>query len=73
MGGMLRPMAPTRPGSMLLALAVLGAVAGIVFALQGLGAPIGRSFMIGDLRWTAIGIVMVALAAAVFWREISRR
>lgn len=58
---------------MLLALAVLAAIAGIVFALQGLGAPIGRSFMIGDLRWTAIGIAMVVLAAGVFWRRVSRR
>lgn len=35
---------------------------GVLFIAQGLGAPIGRSFMIGDLRWTAIGIVLVGVA-----------
>jgi hypothetical protein len=42
--------------------AVVG-LTGLVFVGQGLGAPIGRSFMIGDLRWTAIGLVLVVLAA----------
>jgi hypothetical protein len=66
-------MAPRRPSTTLPALAVLAAVAGTVFVLQGLGAPIGRSFMIGDLRWTVIGIVLVAVAAAVLWRRLRRR
>ena len=70
---MLRPMAPRQAGATLLALAVLAAVAGAVFTLQGLGAPIGRSFMIGDLRWTAIGVVMLALSGVVFWRRLRRR
>ena len=48
---------PTR----LIAASFLG-LTGAVFIAQGLGAPIGRSFMIGDLRWTAIGIVLVGLA-----------
>ena len=42
--------------------AVLVALVGLVWILQGLGAPIGRSFMIGDLRWTAAGLLVVALA-----------
>jgi len=54
----------------LVALAIVVLV-GIVFVAQGLGAPIGRSFMIGDLRWTAIGLVMVA-AAAFAWRRLRR-
>lgn len=66
-------MAPRQPGATLPALAVLAAIAGTVFALQGLGAPIGRSFMIGDLRWTAIGMVLVAFAAIVLWRRLRRR
>jgi hypothetical protein len=49
---------PTR----LIAASFLG-LTGAVFIAQGLGAPIGRSFMIGDLRWTVIGIVLVGVAA----------
>jgi cytochrome c oxidase subunit IV len=50
---------------MVMALAVLAAVVGATFVLQGLGVPIGRGFMIGDLRWTAIGVVMVAIAGVI--------
>lgn len=63
---------PRRPNATLLALAVVAGLAGVVFALQGLGAPIGRSFMIGDLRWTAIGLVLIVGAAAVAARELRR-
>jgi hypothetical protein len=62
-----------KPSSTLLALAAVAALAGAVFALQGLGAPIGRSFMIGDLRWTAIGLALLAGAGLVAWRELRRR
>ena len=34
-------------------LATLAALVGLIWIVQGLGAPIGRSFMVGDLRWTA--------------------
>jgi hypothetical protein len=64
---------PHRPNASLLGLAGVAALAGAVFALQGLGAPIGRSFMIGDLRWTAIGLALIAAAAIVGWRERPRR
>lgn len=63
---------PRRPNATFLALAALAGLAGVVFALQGLGAPIGRSFMIGDLRWTAIGLVLIVGAAAVAARELRR-
>jgi hypothetical protein len=63
---------PRRPNGVLLAVAAVAALAGIVFALQGLGAPIGHSFMIGDLRWTAIGLVLVVGAAAVALRSLRR-
>ena len=42
---------------------MVAALVGLVWILQGLGAPIGRSFMIGDLRWTAAGLVLILLAA----------
>jgi hypothetical protein len=61
----------SREGSGLVAAIVVGLV-GLVFILQGLGAPIGHSFMIGDLRWTAIGLLMV-VAAAAFARRALRR
>ena len=48
--------------------AVIAALVGLVWVAQGLGAPIGGSFMIGDLRWTAAGLVLVALAAVWAWR-----
>jgi hypothetical protein len=64
---------PRRSNGVLLALAGLAALAGLIFALQGLGAPIGRSFMIGDLRWTAIGIGLIAVAGAVGWTQLRRR
>lgn len=56
-----------RPTSLLLGLALVLALAGATFALQGIGVPIGRSFMIGDLRWTAIGIGLIVVAAVLAW------
>ena len=64
---------PRRPNGPLLALAAVAALAGVVFALPGLGAPIGRSFMIGDLRWTVIGAVLLVVAAFMARRELRRR
>ncbi|HLX34776.1 MAG TPA: hypothetical protein VKR30_05970 [Candidatus Limnocylindrales bacterium] len=55
-----------------LALALLVGLTGLVFVAQGLGAPIGHSFMIGDLRWTAIGAVMLVLALAWSRRALRR-
>jgi hypothetical protein len=52
--------------------AAIVALVGLVFVAQGLGAPIGRSFMIGDLRWTAIGLAMVAAVAVFAWRRLHR-
>ena len=42
--------------------AVVGLV-GLVFMAQGLGVDIAGSVMTGDLRWTAVGFVMVIVAA----------
>jgi hypothetical protein len=62
-----------RSNPTLLALAVLLAIGGATVALQGLGVPIGGGFMIGDRRWTAIGLVVLVVAGALAWRELSRR
>lgn len=56
-----------------LVVAVVTALVGAVWIAQGLGAPIGGSFMVGDLRWTAAGLVLVAVAAAMSWRALRRR
>jgi hypothetical protein len=53
---------------MLSGLAVVVALLGIVFALQGLGVPIGHGFMVGDLRWTVIGLALVGAVAILAWR-----
>jgi len=66
-------MPARRPNATLLALAAVAALAGAVFALQGLGAPIGRSFMIGDPTWTAIGLALIVVAAAVAWWQLRSR
>lgn len=58
-----------RPG--LVIAGVVGLV-GLVFVAQGVGAPIGHSFMIGDLRWTAIGLAMLAASAGTLWWERRR-
>jgi hypothetical protein len=60
-------MTPRSGSPTLLALAVLVAIAGATFTLQGLGVQIGRSFMIGDLRWTAIGAAMIVGAGLYAW------
>ena len=58
---------------MLTGLAVVAAIAGVTVGLQGLGVPIGHGFMVGDVRWTVVGIVLVAFAVAVLWRRLRRR
>jgi len=54
---------------MLSGLAVVTALLGTIFAVQGLGVPIGHGFMVGDLRWTVIGLVLVGAVAALAWRS----
>jgi hypothetical protein len=50
-------------------IALILALVGLVWAAQGLGAQIGGSFMIGDLRWTAAGLVLIGIAALLTWRR----
>lgn len=54
--------------------AAIGALVGLVWALQGLGAPIGGSFMIGDPFWILAGLALVAAALAyAAWPKLRRR
>ncbi|HEV2006328.1 MAG TPA: hypothetical protein VGQ85_06895 [Candidatus Limnocylindrales bacterium] len=53
--------------------AVVVALVGLIWIAQGLGAPIGGGFMVGDLRWSAAGVVLVAVAGLLAWRRVGRR
>jgi hypothetical protein len=56
-----------------LIVAGVAALTGLVWAAQGLGAPIGRSFMIGDPFWTYAGLVLIVVAAGVAaWPRLRR-
>jgi hypothetical protein len=45
--------------------ATLLVAVGLVWIGQGLGLLRGSSFMVGDVRWAAAGLVSVALGAAI--------
>lgn len=42
---------------------------GIVWIGQGLGMLRGSSFMVDDLRWALIGVVLVVAGLALAWRR----
>lgn len=44
---------------------------GLVWIAQGLGLLRGRSFMVDDVRWAAIGVVVVAVGLVLGWRRRS--
>ena len=55
-------------------IAAIAGLVGLVWALQGMGAPIGGSFMIGDPFWTLAGVALVAAAFAyAAWPRLRRR
>ena len=55
-------------------IAAIGGLVGLVWALQGMGAPIGRSFMISDPFWLLAGVALVAAALAyAAWPRLRRR
>jgi hypothetical protein len=57
-----------------LVIALLIAAVGGVWALQGLGVPIGGGFMVGNPAWIWIGaaLIVVALGYAA-WPRLRRR
>jgi glucose dehydrogenase len=52
--------------------AVVVALVGLAWIAQGLGAPIGGSFMVGDLRWSIAGAVLVLVGALLARRAFRR-
>jgi hypothetical protein len=55
-------------------IAAIAGLVGLVWALQGMGAPIGRSFMIGDPVWLFAGVALVVAALAyAAWPRLWRR
>lgn len=53
---------------------ILVALVGLVFIGQGLGIIRNQSFMVDDVRWSVIGIVMVVAGAGlVLWDRRRRR
>jgi hypothetical protein len=71
-----RPSAhPTtvRDRNRLVAALVVGLV-GLVWVLQGMGAPIGGGFMVGDPFWILAGAALIAAAAAyAAWPRLRHR
>ena len=54
-------------------IAAIAALVGFVWALQGMGAPIGGSFMIGDPFWILAGLALVGVAVAyAAWPRLRR-
>lgn len=53
--------------------AVVVALVGLVWVAQGLGVPIGGSFMVGDTFWAYAGAALVAVAiACAAWPRLRR-
>jgi ABC-type nickel/cobalt efflux system permease component RcnA len=42
---------------------------GLVWIGQGLGLLRGSSFMVDDVRWAVIGVVLVVVGAWLAWRR----
>ena len=55
-------------------MAVVVGLTGAVWVAQGLGMPIGGSFMVGDRSWAYAGAALIAVAAGLFaWPRLRRR
>lgn len=63
---------PRRVPRTSLVIAAAVALTGVVWIAQGLGVPIGGSFMVGDPFWALAGLGLVVVAAMIAWR-VSRR
>ena len=54
--------------------ALVVALVGMVWVLQGLGAPIGGGFMVGDPFWSLAGAALMGAAALyAAWPRLRRR
>jgi hypothetical protein len=57
-----------------LIVATVIALVGVVWIAQGLGVPIGGSFMVGDMFWAYVGFALVVLAFGyAAWPRLRRR
>jgi hypothetical protein len=57
-----------------LILALLAGSVGLVWLLQGLGAPIGGSFMVGNMFWAyAGGALILAAFVVAAWPRLRHR
>jgi len=61
---------PRRSRGISLLIAAVIALTGLVWFAQGLGAPIGGSFMIGDPFWTVAGGILFAIGGVLAWRAL---
>jgi hypothetical protein len=52
---------------------VLVALVGIVFIGQGLGIVRNQSFMVDDIRWSVIGVVIVVVGVGLVLWDRRRR
>jgi hypothetical protein len=71
-----QPPTPTAPrmDRTRLVLAAIMVLAGLVWVAQGLGVPIGGSFMVGDMFWAWAGSALVIAGVVVgAWPRVRRR
>jgi hypothetical protein len=61
---------PRRSPGISVVIAAVIALTGLVWLAQGLGAPIGGSFMIGDPFWAVAGGVLVTIGGVLAWRAL---
>lgn len=66
--------ATPRPARGRLIVAAVVALVGLVWVAQGLGAPIGGGFMVGNSFWAWAGLALIAAAALyAAWPRLRRR
>lgn len=66
--------ATSRPTRTRLLVAIVVALVGFVWILQGLGVPIGGGFMVGDMFWAYVGVGLMLLAVGyAVWPRLRRR
>jgi hypothetical protein len=69
----MRPPGDSRSSSIGWVGPVVLVLVGLVWIGQGVGLLRGSSFMVDDLRWAMIGLVLVAGGVALGWRRRRRR